>query len=289
MGRESLIHHPKFSIITPSYNMLKYLIASCNSILDQNVEFEHIVIDGLSQDGTVEWLGTRPKILSLCEEDRGMYDAINKGINLSKGEIISYLNCDEQYLPGVLQRVADFFHRYPKVDILFGDTLIIKPDGKLLAFRKGFIPRWPYIWASHLYIHSSSMFVRRRIFESGIYFNPSWKTIGDADFVVRVLRNGFIAHHIAQYFSTFMLTGSNLGTSELAQSEIQSFRQKAPLWLRYSTSLTKMLIRLEKLMHGAYWEKMPLTYSVYTTENSDLRSEFAAKSASPLYPSKKDI
>ena len=168
---ERLINQfPFFSIITPSFNMLNYLRTCCNSISDQNVKYEHIVIDGLSQDGTVEWLETKPEIISLCEKDQGMYDAINKGIKLSKGEIISYLNCDEQYLPGVLQKVSEFFRLHSQIDLLFGNTLMIRPDGKLLAYRKGFIPRWPYIWASHMYVHSSSMFVRRRVFESNYYF-----------------------------------------------------------------------------------------------------------------------
>jgi glycosyltransferase involved in cell wall biosynthesis len=284
MVERSIKQLPFFSIITPSHNMLNYLRACCNSISDQNVEFEHIVVDGLSRDGTAEWLETRPEIISLCERDRGMYDAINKGIRLSKGEIISYLNCDEQYLPGVLLRVAEFFHCYSQVDILFGNALIIKPNGTLLAYRKGFVPRWPYIWASYMYVHSGSMFVRRKVFESGILFDQRWKAIGDADFVVRVLRKGFVAHHISEYLSAFMITGSNLGDGENALVELKAFRNKAPLWLRYSNFITHTLIRLEKIWNGAYWEKMPLSYSVYTTENLAMRSEFVAKSASSLYP-----
>jgi glycosyltransferase involved in cell wall biosynthesis len=264
--------------------MLSYLRACCNSISDQAVEFEHIVVDGFSQDGTVEWLKTRPDIISLCENDNGMYEAINKGIRLSKGEIISYLNCDEQYFPEVLRKVKEFFQKYPQVDILFGNSLIINLNGTLLAYRKGFIPRWPYIWASRMYVHSGSMFVRRRVFESGFFFNENWKTIGDADFVVRVLRNGYVAHHINQYFSAFMLTGSNLGTGELAKREMRAFRQQAPLWLRYSTVITDMLIRLEKFAHSAYWEIFPISYSVYTNMKPDIRSRFVNKSASPLYP-----
>lgn len=264
--------------------MLKYLIVCSNSIADQNVNSEHIVIDGLSQDGTVEWLETRPKIISLCEKDQGMYDAINKGIKLSKGEIISYLNCDEQYLPGVLQKVSEYFRLNSQVDILFGNTLIVNPNGTLMAYRKGFIPRWPYIWASHMYVHSSSMFIRRRVFESDIFFNLNWKTIGDADLVVRALRKGFISHHLDQYFSAFMITGSNLGSSDLAQHEIRSFRRQAPVWLRYTTFLTNILIKIEKLAHGAYWEKFPLSYSVFTIAEPDSRSKYEAKSASPFYP-----
>lgn len=275
---------PLLSIITPSYNMLRFLPICCSSVLDQAVDYEHIVIDGGSNDGTIEWLKNRPKLISISEKDDGMYDAINKGIRMSRGEIVSYLNCDEQYLPGVLQQVAEIFHRYPRVDILFGNTLMIRPNGVLLAFRKSLVPRWPYVWASALYVHSSSMFVRRRVFEAGIMFDKSWKAVGDMDFVIRVIRTGFRAHHVSKYFSAFMLTGSNLGHGEDALAELNMYRDKAPLWLKYSGLIARTLMRLEKTLHGAYWEKMPLSYSVYTIDNFEHRTDFIATSASSLYP-----
>jgi glycosyltransferase involved in cell wall biosynthesis len=273
-----------FSVITPSLNMLDYLRACCNSISDQGVEYEHIVVDGLSQDGTVEWLCSRPEIISLCERDDGMYDAINKGIQISKGEIIAYLNCDEQYLPGVLQIVQEFFQNHPQVDLLFGNSLVIRSNGKLLSFRKGFVPRWPYIWASYMYVHSGSMFIRRKVFEAGISFDQKWKTIGDADLVVRCLRRGFIARHINQFFSAFMLTGSNLGSGALALNEIRLFRMQAPWWLRHSTIITNGLIRIEKLFHGAYWVKGPLSYEVFTITDPVRRTHLKTRLVTPFYP-----
>ena len=135
-----------------------------------------------------------------------------------------------------------------------------------------------------MYLHSSSMFVRKRVFESGIMFDKKWKTIGDADFVVRALRKGFVAHYVNVYFSAYTITGSNLGDGENALAELITFRSMAPLWLRYSNLITNTLIRLEKIWKRAYWEKMPLSYSIYTAENLDVRSEFVAKSASPFYP-----
>ena len=192
MVERSIKQLPFFSIITPSYNMLPYLKACCSSVQDQGLALEHIVMDGASTDGTREWLLNRPDTLSISEKDNGMYDAINKGIELSSGEIIAYLNCDEQYLVGTLKKVQDFFMKNASIDILFGNTLIIRPDGQLLAYRKCFTPRWQYIWGSYMYLHSSSMFIRRKVFESGFLFDTDWKTIGDADFVIRVLRNNFL-------------------------------------------------------------------------------------------------
>jgi len=240
-------------------------------------------MDGGSTDGTVEWLKNQHNIISSSEKDDGMYDAINKGIRLSRGEIISYLNCDEQYLPGTLQRVQEYFVANPKVDILFGNTLIIEPNGNLLAYRKSFVPRWPYVWASFIYVYTSSMFIRRRVFESGVFFDKNWKSIGDADFVVRVLRKGFFARHVREYFSAFMITGANLSTGENADAELKAFRARAPFWLRHLNFISHPLIWLEKFLNGAYREKFPFAYSVYTLENSYARSAFVVTGASPLW------
>lgn len=274
---------PFFSVITPSYNMLRFLPVCCSSVSDQNVAYEHIIMDGGSTDGTVEWLKNRHNTISTSEKDEGMYDAINKGIQISRGEIISYLNCDEQYLPGTLQRVQEYFVANPKVDILFGNTLLIQPSGKLLAYRKSFVPRWPYVWASFLYLYTSSMFMRRRIFESGVLFDKTWKAAGDAEFVVRVLRKGFVARHVSEYFSAFMITGSNLSNSDHANTELRAFHQSAPLWLRYSNFITHRLIQLEKFLHGAYSEQFPISYSVYTAESPYARRDFTVVEASPLW------
>ena len=272
-----------FSIVTPSFNNRQYLPLCFNSISDQNIDHEHIVIDGISSDGTIGWLKSRTDVISIIEEDEGMYDAINKGIQLAKGDIISYLNCDEQYLPGTLQKVADYFGCHPKVDLLFGNTLIIHPDGRLLSYRKSFVPRWQYVWGSFLYVYTSSMFVRRRVFESGLRFDKRWKAAGDADFVVRALRNRFSARHLSQYFSTFMITGANLSTSHAADQELSDFHNLAPLWLRHSDFITHTLIRLEKYLHGGYSEKFPFSYSVYTVGHPDNRTKFIVSKASPLW------
>ena len=151
-----------FSIVTPSFNMLPYLKRCYASVADQHgPQFEHIVVDGLSTDGTADWLRRRTDITSIIERDAGMYDAINKGVRVARGRIIAYLNCDEQYLPTTLAYVKQYFDRNPDVDVLFGDTLLVRPNGTLLSVCKTYKPAWPLIISSHLYLYSASMFVRR--------------------------------------------------------------------------------------------------------------------------------
>ena len=100
----------KFSIITPSFRNSAWLKLCIASIADQSeVEFEHIVQDSCSDDDTKNWLPNETRVKAFIEKDSGMYDAVNRGFRRAQGDILAYLNCDEQYLPGALKMVGDFF------------------------------------------------------------------------------------------------------------------------------------------------------------------------------------
>ena len=94
------------SIITPSFRSSAWLKLCLASVADQQVELEHIVQDAGSDDGTLDWLPQDRRARVFVEKDQGMYDAINRGLRRASGDILAYLNCDEQYLPGALPRPA---------------------------------------------------------------------------------------------------------------------------------------------------------------------------------------
>src|SRR5262249_2079867 len=144
----SRVRRADMSVVTPSLNMLGYLSRCCASVADQMGPLcEHLVVDGGSTDGTIDWLAGQRRIRSILGPDRGMYDAINKGFLASTGGILSYLSCDEQYLPGALQFVSTYFETHPETDVVFGDTLVTRPDGRLVCFRKAYQPVWQFIAA----------------------------------------------------------------------------------------------------------------------------------------------
>src|SRR5437773_84848 len=106
----------KCSIVTPSFRNSAWLRLCVASVADQQgVEVEHIVQDAGSDDGTLDWLPTDPRVRAFVEKDSGMYDAINRGLRRASGDILGYLNCDEQYLPGALRAVKDFFEKNPGI------------------------------------------------------------------------------------------------------------------------------------------------------------------------------
>ena len=140
---------PDISIVTPSFNMLPFLKRCAASVRDQGVNLEHIVVDGGSSDGTPTWLTGETGILSVSEKDKGMYNALNKAIRRSTAEIVGHLNCDEQYLPGTLRRVLDYFASHPHVDFVASDFLVINSQGNFLAYRKFVIFRCEKICQIH--------------------------------------------------------------------------------------------------------------------------------------------
>ena len=273
------------SVITPSLNMLDYLKRCCASVRDQGgLSHEHIVVDGVSTDGTVEWLKQQTNTRSRIEPDTGMYDAVNKGLALCRGQIISYLNCDEQYLPGTLRFVKKFFDQNPSIDILFGDFLVVRPDCSLLSYRKAFPPRWFYFSSAHLYLFTCTMFLRRRIIEANFHFDTKYRDVADEEFVVRLLRNGYKAMHVNRYLAAFTYTGKNRSQTTAALNERRIMRRSVPTWVKVCKYPLILSRYAEKFLSGAYAEKMPLEYAIYADAAATERKRFKVDSATWKWP-----
>lgn len=122
----------KISIITPSYNQAHFIEETIKSVFSQKGDFdlEMIIVDGGSTDGTVEILKKySDKIIWISEKDNGQADAVNKGISMSSGEIIGWLNSDDLYLENTLKIVSDHFMANDNCDWLFGKCKIIDSKG----------------------------------------------------------------------------------------------------------------------------------------------------------------
>jgi glycosyltransferase involved in cell wall biosynthesis len=223
------------------------------------------------------------RILSQVPASGGLYGALNQGLAAAQGNVLAWLNDDEQYLPGTLDFVRQYFDAHPAVDLVFGDFLVVDAEGHLLAFRKGYAPRWPYILSAHLYLFSCTLFFRRRVWESGLRFDTTFQSAGDMDFVARALRAGFRAVHVPRYFSAFTWTGENLSSSAAALPEERRVHSAAPLWvrgLRWPLNLARLA---EKYFSGAYRQAWPLTYALYQNDLTR-RTTLAANSGSWRWP-----
>jgi glycosyltransferase involved in cell wall biosynthesis len=274
-----------FSIITPSYNMFSFLRRCVASVADQKgISLEHWIIDSVSTDGTTEWLSQNNQLNSVIEKDNGMYDGINRGFCRANGKYLAYLSCDEQYLPDTLYYVKDYFESHPETDILFGDSLVVDPECKLLAYRKGYPPRWWYIAASHLYVYPCSMFLRRRIVDAGLKFKDYLKDVGDQEFVVRLLRYGYRATHISRYLAAFTITGNNRSSGKNARREAEDIAESFPKWICIGSPFINFARLTEKLLAGSYYSSGIIEYYLYSDEKCIERKRFIGK-ASFRWPS----
>lgn len=290
----------KFWIITPSLNQLAYLKRCIASVADQitggrenpgRIEIHHHVQDGGSTDGTVEFLrdyiARRPasgnyQLTFVSEADKGMYDAINKGLDRSSGEVFAWLNCDEQYLPGTLQNVSQGFENRSEADFIYGDALLVDAQGRLLTYRKNPPLRRAYVLADHLYTQSAAMFFRSRIFASGLRFDTVWKAVGDCDLVVRAFKAGFRPAQIRSYLAACTMTGENLSRAQIGVEELRAFRGQAPLFYRTTRPVWNTLRHLEKFLRGGYRQPAPLGYALYL-DGSNVRKNIVAETTSSRF------
>jgi glycosyltransferase involved in cell wall biosynthesis len=134
MKEQTITSWPMISVVTPSYNQGAFIEKTIQSVLDQDYpNFEHIVIDGGSTDGTIEILYRFPYLNWISEKDSGQSQALNKGFRKAKGEIIAWINSDDWYEPGAFLAVAEFFLQHPEKAVVMGDCQLVDAQG--IPFR----------------------------------------------------------------------------------------------------------------------------------------------------------
>lgn len=256
-----------WTIVTPSRNQLAWLRLCRASVADQaDVTVQHIVQDAGSTDGTVEWLHEQPGIEAHIEADEGMYDALNRGFARATGDFVAWLNCDEQYLPGVLARVAEFFRAHPGVDMVFGDIIVVNERGEYLWHRKVQVPRLYHTLTCHLSTLSCAMFFRRRLTGPGGFpFDTSYRIVGDAEWMTRLLRAGVRMAALGEFTSVFTQTGQNLSRDARAAAEQARLAATASPWVRAARPLWILHHRLSRWLAGAY-RQTPFSFQLHLAE-----------------------
>jgi hypothetical protein len=197
--------------------------------------------------------------------DDGMYNALNKAFaavapnnpsqitNDSHESVVGHLNADEQYLPGTLQFVADYFKQHPEVDVLFGAVVVTDADGSYICSRMPLKPQLLHTQVCHLSTFTAAMFFRRSAIEKlDCYFDESFKTAGDADLICRMLKAKLRMATVRRYFSIFVDSGDNLALSGQARAERERMAAGAPLWARKAAFVIEKVHRARKFFSGSY-------------------------------------
>ncbi len=244
-----------FSVATPTRNDLTQLRRCVGSVRgQQGVSVEHLVQDAVSGDGTPEWLAEQPDLLAVSEKDSGMYDAIGRAWRRSRGRYLSWLNADEQYLPGTLAAVHRYFESHPEVDVIFGDYIVCQDDGSPVAWRREIPFRRLYVANSFLYAQSCTLFFRRRLLDQGLLgFDIQLKYASDKDLLLRLADAGVRIVHLPQTLALFGIDGNNLSTHPQVAQEGELVRLRHGAWrLKWLRHAVLVARRVERLLAGAY-------------------------------------
>jgi glycosyltransferase involved in cell wall biosynthesis len=182
--------NPKVSIITVTFNCRELLSRTLESIKSQSFrDFEHVVVDGGSTDGTVDLIQSSKNTIAwwISEKDNGIYDAMNKGLRAATGEYILFLNAGDTFSsPETLTLVP--FAAFPDADIFYGETKITDSDGKPLGLRRKILPEnlnWKHFMRGMVVCHQS-VFVRKAVAPD---YNPKYRYTADFEWVLLALKN----------------------------------------------------------------------------------------------------
>lgn len=228
----------KISLITVTYNSSKTLKTTLESILNQlHTDYEYIVVDGASKDNTVALLKEyEPKFKNnikwISEPDKGLYDAMNKGIRMATGDVIGVLNSDDFFTSNdILRQVSEALEKNKNLDAVYGDIHFVNPDNlekciryysskvfKRGLMRLGFMPAHP------------SFYMRKACFEKYGLYKTDYKIAADFEYLLRVI----FKHKIrTQYIPVDMVTMRTGGAStsglkshmKIMKEHLKAFRE----------------------------------------------------------------
>lgn len=206
----------KVSVITPCLNSEKTIRDTIDSVLGQTYEnLEYILIDGGSTDRTVEIIEEYCSVFDgrlqyVSETDKGIYDAMNKGITRATGDIIGIINSDDWYEADAVEKAAGCFEG-SNVDVVFGEIWLIDSDGsKRSCTKNSILPPHP------------AMFVRRYAYRKYGMYDTSYTIAADYELTLRLLSKGAVFQRVDSILSDFRTTGiSNIKKRECIEETYQ--------------------------------------------------------------------
>ena len=181
---------PFISIVTPALNCARYIGEAVENVLNQEYpRFEHIIMDGGSTDGTLDMLNGYPHLRVISEPDRGLYDALNKGIRLAQGDYIGWLNADDLYADGVFHDLGHKAREMPTVELFTGDSDLFEdtPNGRRVLRTNRFYTCQELAQGQLSGVVSlNGCFFGRELFENVGAFTTAYELVSDHEFLFRL-------------------------------------------------------------------------------------------------------
>ena len=222
---------PKISIVTPCFNSAKTIRETLQSVASQDFrDWEHIVIDGASNDGTLGILKDFSHLQVVSEKDSGHYDAMNKGIARCTGDYIVILNADDCFRPSVLAQVAASQEKHPAWDGLFGDVIYVDANGQEIYRRAEAKYDFNVLLYSLDNICHHTLFVRREVYARiGNYRQKDFRNAADFEFKLRLGHKGCLIGHLPEYLVNYRYhsAGQSADRRITANMEAEAVRVRA--------------------------------------------------------------
>ena len=240
--------NPKLTVITVVYNNARDIERTLLSVLNQTyANIEYIVIDGGSTDGTVDLIRIyKDRIAKLISEpDKGIYDAMNKGLAVATGDYVLFMNSgDELYSP---QTVANVFATATDADIYYGETEMINDKGESLGQRRHKAPE-RFSWRSFKYgmnVSHQAIYIKRSLVE---LYDPQYQLSADIDWIIRAAKKAKTIVNVNQYVAKYLVGGMSKAKHR------QSLQERFNIMKRYYGLLPTVLNHLVIAFNlGWYW------------------------------------
>ena len=199
----------KISVLTPCFNSGDFIERAITSVTDQDYKnFEHIIVDGNSTDNTQEILRKYEHLTWISEPDEGQSDAMNKAFEMSTGDIIVYLNADDEFEKGIFHLVADSFNENEEIDIVVGNLKFIWPHKTFVRYPTNKYTDVIQYWKSRFPQNPVSYFYKRRVQENAGEFPLKYHYTMDYWFLLKAFKRSKILK-IEKIFGNFYNSGEN--------------------------------------------------------------------------------
>ena len=202
------MNNPKVSIITPSFRQARYIERTINSVLGQNYpDIEYIIMDGGSQDGTLDILQKYSNRLAawVSEPDHGQADAINKGFAMATGEILAWINSDDTYNPGAVAAAVNYLEKNPQVGLVYADTDFIDDQDRKIGRFPAAQTDYKRLRAGYVHIPQQAAFFRADLWKQVGPLDPDFYFAMDYDLWVRLAKLAPVVYLPGQTWANFRL------------------------------------------------------------------------------------
>lgn len=217
------------SIITITFNSERHLEQTIQSVLGQDYpDIEYIIVDGGSTDGTLDIIRKYEDRIAkwVSEPDRGISDAMNKGIRMSSGEIIGIIHSDDYYEPGAVRAAVGLFQEHPEAEVVHGNLRLSNPEESSSLIQKPLKNPERAIWRRMPFLHPT-VFVRKGAYVRYGLFDLSYKIAMDRELMLRFMLKGARFLYIDRVLA-------NMRTTGISQKQLsETFREGRDVAIRH--------------------------------------------------------